>query len=139
MDRVYQKITTRIIAEPDAGRAPWVQPWGPAATKAPLALPMLVHQRPGPAEGVVSLTLEDEGGMANVVVWPTPFEAHRRVILTVSMPLIEGRVQREGEGVHVVASRPEDLSERLARTEEGEPMEKGRREAVIRVRARDFR
>jgi error-prone DNA polymerase len=71
---------------------------------------VLVRQRPGTAKGVIFITLEDETGTANVIVWPAKFEQFRRQILTGRMMRITGRMQREGQVIHVVADRIEDLS-----------------------------
>ncbi|MDQ0333479.1 DNA polymerase III alpha subunit [Mesorhizobium sp. YL-MeA3-2017] len=60
------------------------------------------------------VTLEDEIGIANLVVWTKVFEANRRAILSASMIGVRGRVQREGEVVHLVAQRITDLSAELA-------------------------
>ena len=75
---------------------------------------VLVRQRPGSAKGVMFITLEDESGIANLVVWPQVFEKHRRIILSAGMFAVRGRVQREGEVVHLVAQRLTDLSGELA-------------------------
>jgi error-prone DNA polymerase len=75
---------------------------------------VLVRQRPGSAKGVMFITLEDESGIANLVVWPKVFEQNRRTILSAGMIAIRGRVQREGEVVHLVAQRLTDLSAELA-------------------------
>ncbi|QIR86591.1 error-prone DNA polymerase [Paracoccus sp. AK26] len=75
---------------------------------------VLVRQRPGSAKGVMFITLEDETGVANVVVWAKVFEAHRRIVLGASMIAVQGRIQREGEVVHFVVHRIEDLSRELA-------------------------
>ena len=56
------------------------------------------------------ITIEDETGPANLVVWPTLFEKRRRVVLGSSMMAINGRIQREGEVVHLVAQQLFDLS-----------------------------
>ncbi|MBX5193635.1 error-prone DNA polymerase [Rhizobium sp. NZLR3b] len=71
---------------------------------------VLVRQKPGSAKGVMFLTIEDETGPANVVVWPKLFERRRRVVLGSSMMAINGRIQREGEVVHLVAQQLFDLS-----------------------------
>jgi error-prone DNA polymerase len=71
---------------------------------------VLVRQKPGSAKGVMFITIEDETGPANVVVWPTLFEKRRRVVLGSSMMAINGRIQREGEVVHLVAQQLFDLS-----------------------------
>jgi error-prone DNA polymerase len=75
---------------------------------------VLVRQRPGSAKGVMFITLEDETGIANLVVWPQVFEKFRRVVMSASMMAVRGRVQREGEVVHLVAQRLVDLSVELA-------------------------
>ena len=75
---------------------------------------VLVRQRPGSAKGVMFITLEDETSIANLVVWPQVFEKNRRIILSAGMFAVRGRVQREGEVVHLVAQRLTDLSAELA-------------------------
>jgi error-prone DNA polymerase len=75
---------------------------------------VLVRQRPGSAKGVMFITLEDETGVANLVVWPQVFEKFRRVVMGASMIAVRGRIQREGEVVHLVAHRLLDLSAELA-------------------------
>jgi error-prone DNA polymerase len=79
---------------------------------------VLVRQRPGSSKGVVFVTLEDETGIANVVVWPKVFETFRPAVMGARMMLIEGRLQRapdsEGGVVHLVAERIEDCSGELA-------------------------
>ena len=63
---------------------------------------------------VMFITLEDETGIANLVVWPQVFEKFRRVVMSASMIAVRGRIQREGEVIHVVAHRLVDLSAELA-------------------------
>lgn len=75
---------------------------------------VLVRQRPGSAKGVMFITLEDESGIANLVVWTKVFEAHRRIILSAGMISVKGRIQREGEVVHFVAHTITNLSHELA-------------------------
>ena len=75
---------------------------------------MLVRQMPGSAKGVMFITIEDETGVANLVIWPSLFERQRRVILSAGMLGVEGQIQREGEVVHVVARRLQDLTGLLA-------------------------
>ncbi|NTE82954.1 DNA polymerase III subunit alpha [Agrobacterium tumefaciens] len=75
---------------------------------------VLVRQRPGSAKGVIFMTLEDETGIANAVLWVKTFEKYRRVVLSAGMVGIYGKIQREGEVVHLVAHRLTDLSEALA-------------------------
>jgi error-prone DNA polymerase len=75
---------------------------------------VLVRQMPGSAKGVMFITIEDETGIANLVIWPKVFEKQRRVILAARMMAVHGRIQREGEVVHLVAHRVTDLSSALA-------------------------
>jgi error-prone DNA polymerase len=75
---------------------------------------VLVRQRPGSAKGVLFITLEDETGIANLVVWPQTFEKFRRVVMGASMLAVRGRIQREGVVVHLVAHQLADLSADLA-------------------------
>ncbi len=76
---------------------------------------VLVRQRPGSAKGVVFMTLEDEGGVANVIVWPKVFERDRAIVLGARFVLVHGRLQNENGVIHVVADRLEDLTHLLAR------------------------
>ena len=70
----------------------------------------MVRQRPGSAKGVIFVTIEDETGIANLVVWPKIFEKFRRIVLGSGMLGVSGRLQREGEVVHIVARELFDLS-----------------------------
>ncbi|MEI4507436.1 error-prone DNA polymerase [Sphingopyxis sp. CCNWLW253] len=79
-----------------------------------LAGVVLVRQKPGSAKGVMFITLEDETNVANLVVWTKVFEANRRTVLGASMIGVRGQVQREGEVIHVIAQRLDDLSPLLA-------------------------
>ena len=74
---------------------------------------VLVRQKPGSAKGVMFITVEDETGVANLMLWPDRYARQRRLVLTAGMVACHGRVQREGEVVHVVADRLEDLSDLL--------------------------
>jgi error-prone DNA polymerase len=71
---------------------------------------VLVRQRPGSAKGVVFMTIEDETGVANTVVWPNALEKFRKVVMAARLILISGRVQRHEDIIHVVAARLEDKS-----------------------------
>jgi error-prone DNA polymerase len=75
---------------------------------------VLVRQRPGTASGVIFATLEDETGIANIVIWPKTYERYRRIVLTSRLFEIKGRVQKEGIVVHVIADEIEDLTYELA-------------------------
>ncbi len=79
-------------------------------TPAVVAGMVLVRQQPGTASGVVFMTLEDETGIANVVIWNRLYEAARRTILASRMIKVTGQIQREGEVVHLVAHSLEDLT-----------------------------
>ncbi|MEZ5564452.1 MAG: error-prone DNA polymerase [Gammaproteobacteria bacterium] len=71
------------------------------------------RQRPGSAKGVTFVTLEDETGYVNLVVWPQLAERQRRVLLESRLLGVWGRLQRQGEVLHVVARRLEDHSQLL--------------------------
>jgi error-prone DNA polymerase len=71
---------------------------------------ILVRQKPGSAKGVLFITIEDESGIANGILWPDRFEAQRRTVMSASMIGIKGTVQREGSVIHVIADRIEDYT-----------------------------
>jgi len=75
---------------------------------------VLVRQKPGSARGVMFITIEDETDIANLVVWTGVFEKYRSVVLGASMMGLRGKVQREGDVIHVIAERLDDLSSLLA-------------------------
>jgi error-prone DNA polymerase len=75
---------------------------------------VLVRQRPGSAKGVLFITIEDETGVANLIVWPRMFEENRRVVMGTRMLGVEGIVQREGEVIHVIARKLTDLTPLLS-------------------------
>ncbi|MGH6716321.1 MAG: OB-fold nucleic acid binding domain-containing protein, partial [Bradyrhizobium sp.] len=75
---------------------------------------VLVRQRPGSAKGVVFMTLEDETGIANIVVWPKVMERFRKEVMGSRLVLVEGRIQSSPEKVvHLVAERLIDRSSDL--------------------------
>ena len=74
---------------------------------------VLVRQRPGSAKGVVFMTIEDETGIANSVVWPKTLEKYRKVIMTARLIFIRGRIQRHEDIIHVVCQHLEDRSDWL--------------------------
>jgi error-prone DNA polymerase len=76
---------------------------------------VLIRQRPGSAKGVVFITIEDETGVANLVVWPDVFEKQRKIVMGARLMAVHGIVQRdEDDGViHVVARRLEDHTHML--------------------------
>jgi error-prone DNA polymerase len=69
---------------------------------------------PASAKGVLFVTIEDETGAANLVIWPDLFERQRRVVLGAHLVAVKGRIQREGEVVHLIAERLDDLADDLA-------------------------
>jgi error-prone DNA polymerase len=75
---------------------------------------VLVRQMPGSAKGVLFVTIEDETGVANLVIWRKLYARQRRVILGARILGVQGRVQREGAVVHLIANQLTDLSEELA-------------------------
>ncbi|SCX03958.1 Error-prone DNA polymerase [Agrobacterium rosae] len=90
---------------------------------------VLVRQKPGSAKGVMFATIEDETGVVNVVIWPSLFERQRRVVLSASMLGVNGKIQREGDVVHLVAQRLFDFSSDLSSLGERDtafPLQHGR-------------
>jgi error-prone DNA polymerase len=75
---------------------------------------VLVRQRPGTASGVVFITLEDETGVANLIVWPSVYERYRRDTRYSTLLQANGIVQREGQVIHVVAKRLIDRTQLLS-------------------------
>ena len=70
-----------------------------------------VRQRPGTAKGTVFITIEDETGVANIIVWPAMVQAYRHHIINATLLIVEGRLQRSAEGVtHITAERLADRS-----------------------------
>jgi error-prone DNA polymerase len=76
---------------------------------------VLIRQRPGSAKGVVFITLEDETGVANLVIWPDVFGKQRKIVMGARLMAVHGIVQRDpdSEVIHVVARRLEDHSHML--------------------------
>jgi error-prone DNA polymerase len=76
---------------------------------------VLVRQMPGSAKGVMFITLEDETANANLIVWPSVFDANRRAILSASMLGVLGRVQSASGVVHLIVEQVRDLTHELKR------------------------
>jgi len=74
---------------------------------------VLVRQRPGTASGVIFATLEDETGVANIIVWPKVFERYRKTVLQARMLAVRGRVQKADNVIHVIADKLEDWTHEL--------------------------
>jgi len=79
---------------------------------------VLVRQRPGSAKGVIFMTIEDETGIANAIVWPTVFDQYRRVVMGARLVSVRGRLQKADGVTHIVAEHVEDLTEHLAKLSE---------------------
>jgi error-prone DNA polymerase len=71
---------------------------------------VLIRQRPGSANGVVFLTIEDETGTANLILWPKTLERFRRIALGATLLYCRGRLQREEGVIHIVAEELRDLT-----------------------------
>ncbi|MEP5758986.1 MAG: error-prone DNA polymerase [Litoreibacter sp.] len=82
---------------------------------------VITRQRPGTASGVIFLTLEDETGVSNIVVWPKIYEQFRRIVMGGRLLRVSGYLQREGIVTHLIAQHIEDMSHRL--TDLGHPMD----------------
>ncbi len=77
---------------------------------------VLIRQRPGSAKGVVFLTIEDETGIANIVVWSAVLQQFRAAVMGASLLAVEGQVQRSPEGImHLVADRLTDRTHEISR------------------------
>lgn len=90
-------------------------PLTPDRTRIRVAGLVITRQRPGTASGVIFLTLEDETGIANVIVWPKMYERYRRAVIAGRLLRVTGQLQREGSVHHLVAWKIEDLSTMLDR------------------------
>jgi error-prone DNA polymerase len=101
---------------------------------------VLIRQQPDTASGVIFMTLEDETGVANVVVWPGVFARFRRALLASQLVLVRGPIQRDESGlvIHVVAERIEDQTH-LLRALAAPPDPASAPPARIVPAARDFR
>ena len=71
---------------------------------------VLIRQRPGSAKGVCFITLEDESGVANIVIWPDLMEQQRKVIMGARLMEVRGRVEYDDEVVHVIATQLTDAT-----------------------------
>ena len=71
---------------------------------------VLVRQRPGTAKGVIFITLEDETGISNIIVWRKKYEQFRRAVISGRCLKVTGRIQRESGVSHIIAEEIEDIS-----------------------------
>jgi error-prone DNA polymerase len=112
---------------------------------------ILVRQRPGSAKGVLFVTIEDETGIANGILWPDRFEIYRRPVMSASMIAMRGRLQKEGEIIHIICDRIVDheaLLRSVGRSDlsiapgRGDGARGGggpdSREPALRIRSHDF-
>jgi error-prone DNA polymerase len=76
---------------------------------------ILVRQRPGTASGICFITIEDETGSANLVVFQKLFDQYRKEIIQSRLLMVEGQLQREGEVIHVIVKRCHNFSKLLQR------------------------
>ncbi len=84
---------------------------------------VLIRQRPGSAKGVCFVTIEDETGVANLVVWPKVFDAFRKTVMTARLMVVEGQIQRSAGVTHIVARALHDRSDALLRLSQGETVD----------------
>ena len=106
------------IRPPDWPRPPVALPHAwlnrpPSNARVTVAGLVLVRQRPGTANGVIFLTLEDETGVCNVVVWRKIYERFRRAVISGRLLRVTGRVQHGHGVVNVIAEEVEDISPML--------------------------
>ncbi|WP_428515639.1 OB-fold nucleic acid binding domain-containing protein [Roseovarius sp.] len=87
----------------------------PEGARVTVAGLVILRQRPGTAKGVIFLTLEDETGVVNIVVWRALYEQYRRAVIAGRLLRITGRIQRQSGVVHVIAEKVEDISPLLDR------------------------
>ncbi|MDP3783110.1 MAG: error-prone DNA polymerase, partial [Sphingopyxis sp.] len=112
---------------------------------------ILVRQRPGSAKGVLFVTIEDETGIANGILWPDRFDIYRRQVMSASMIAMRGRLQKEGEVIHIICDRITDHDAMLRSIAQGDvSIAPGRgdgarngggpdsRDAPLRIRSHDF-
>jgi error-prone DNA polymerase len=85
----------------------------PVGRRIAIAGLVLIRQRPGSANGVVFVTIEDETGVANLIVWPPILERFRRAALGATLLYCRGRLQREESVIHIVAEDLQDWTRRL--------------------------
>jgi len=93
------------------------------------------RQRPASAKGVLFVTMEDETGIANVIVWPKVFDDFRRPVLRAKLIGVTGEIQKEGQVIHVVSDKIEDLTPLLANLENSRILDDM---ASMDIRSRNF-
>jgi len=103
------------VRPPDWPRPPVALPHAmltrpPQGARVTVAGLVLVRQRPGTANGVIFLTLEDETGTCNVIVWRKVYEQFRRAVIAGRLLRVTGRVQHGHGVINVIAEEVEDIS-----------------------------
>lgn len=112
-----------LIAPVPPGGAGWPRPPAclaaarleepPEGARITVAGLVILRQRPGTAKGVIFLTLEDETGIVNVIVWRKLYERYRRAVISARLLRVTGRLQRAHSVTHVIAEEIEDISPML--------------------------
>jgi error-prone DNA polymerase len=74
---------------------------------------VLIRQRPGSAKGVCFITLEDETGIANIVVWPDMMERYRKVVMGARLLSVRGRLEYDDDVIHIIAAHMSDATDEL--------------------------
>ncbi len=120
----YKALKLSLKKHPVAFLRPWLKHSGYVANDGLRAMRpglrvsvsglVLVRQRPGTAKGVIFATLEDETSIANIIIWPKIFERFRRKVLGARFLGVEGKLQREGEVIHIIATRIYNLTDKLS-------------------------
>jgi len=100
---------------------------------------VLVRQRPGSAKNVTFLTIEDETGISNLVIWPNLYEKQRRIVMNATVLGMQGTVQREGDVIHLICARLFDLTPMLSMlaNREGDAPS-GNPGSPLRLKSRNF-
>jgi len=120
----YQSLSFSLKAHPISFLRQWLARFGTrpnvdlaeirSGRQVKVAGLVLVRQRPGSAKGVVFETIEDETGVANIIVWPKVFEKFRAIVLGSRCVGVRGKLQNEDGVIHVVADYLEDLTPMMA-------------------------
>jgi error-prone DNA polymerase len=103
----------------------------PVERRVAIAGLVLIRQRPGSAKGVIFITVEDETGIANLIVWPSILERFRRTVLGATLLYCKGRLQREEGVIHLVAEDLRDLTPRLQTLRARTGIDKSARKSVF--------
>ncbi len=118
-----QRTNLMQVINTPSPHVPWPRPpaclpatWldrPPLGARVTVAGLVILRQRPGTAKGVIFLTLEDETGTVNIIVWKAMYEKFRRAVIAGRMLRVTGRLQRESGVTHVLADGIEDISPML--------------------------